>query len=467
MRSLRFRLIFNNLLPLLVVLPVVGFLLVYLLETQGIVATVARDLTRQAVLVADAASLRTEIWVDPNSAQAFLARISPRLSARVMLLDSGGRLMVSSDPADNGAIGKIVYSEKYDPIQNPEADVNIDKSSIEDVVVPVIRSDGLLYGFVRLDNPLSSIYERSLQLRQIMLWVVGLGLVLGVILGWGLANDLSKQLKTATLAVTGLATGQNLEILDESKSPREIGQLYRAFNTLVTRLKYLEESRKRLLANLVHEIGRPLGSLQSAVQALSGGAHSDKNLRVELLDGMAGELHRLDNLVGDLANLHDQLAGTLMLNREPVVVNEWLQRITETYREEALNKGLLWECKIPTGATVINLDAERLTLAVQNLISNAIRYTPPGGNICVQSEILDKNLIIEVSDSGPGIPPEEQEKIFEPFTRGSTARRFSQGMGLGLTITRDLVEAHGGTIKLVSKPGDGSTFRIEIPSTSP
>jgi signal transduction histidine kinase len=181
---------------------------------------------------------------------------------------------------------------------------------------------------------------------------------------------------------------------------------------------------------------------------------------------MAGELHRLDNLVGDLANLHDQLAGTLMLDREPVAVNEWLQRITETYREEAINKGLTWDCKIPSGSTVINLDAERLTLAVQNLISNAIRYTPPGGNICVQSEILDKNLVIEVSDSGPGIPPEEQEKIFEPFTRGSTARRFSQGMGLGLTITRDLVEAHGGTITLVSKPGNGSIFRMEIPSTS-
>jgi two-component system, OmpR family, sensor histidine kinase BaeS len=467
MRSLRFRLILNNLLPLLVVLPVVGFLLVYLLETQGIVATVARDLTRQAVLVADAASLRSEIWVDPNSAQAFLTRISPRLSARVMLLDSGGRLLVSSDPADNGTIGKILYSEKYDPVQNPEADVNIEESTLKDVVVPVIRSDGLLYGFVRLDNPLSSIYERSLQLRQIMLWVVGLGLILGVLLGWGLASDLSRQLQTATTAVTRLTTGQTLEILDDSKSPREIGQLYRAFNTLVVRLKNLEESRKRLLANLVHEIGRPLGSLQSAVQALSGGAHSDKTLRVELLDGMAGEIHRLDNLVGDLSNLHDQLAGTLMLNRGPVVINEWLQKITKTYREEALTKGLLWDCKIPSGHTEISLDAERLTLAVQNLISNAIRYTPPGGNICIQSEILDKNLVIEVSDSGPGIPPEEQEKIFEPFTRGSTARRFSQGMGLGLTITRDLVEAHGGTITLVSKPGDGSTFRIEIPATTP
>lgn len=463
MRSLRFRLILNNLLPLLLVLPVVGLLLVYLLETQGIVATVARDLTRQAVLVADAASLKTEIWVDPGSAQAFLTRVSPRLSARVMLLDTGGRLLVSSDPADSGAIGKILYSEQYDLVQNPEADVNIERSTLKDVVVPVLRSDGLLLGFVRLDNPISSIYERSLQLRQVMVWVVGIGLLLGVILGWGLANDLSKQLLAATRAVTNLATGQTLEVLDESKSPREISQLYRAFNTLVLRLKNLEENRKRLLANLVHEIGRPLGSLQSAVQALSGGAHRDQALRGDLLEGMAGELHRLDNLVGDLANLHDQLAGTLILNREPVSVSDWLQKITETYREEALTQGLLWDCVIPSNLPVLNLDADRLALAVQNLISNAIRYTPAGGKVCINSSVKNQNLIIEVSDTGPGIPADEKEKIFEPFTRGSTARRFSQGMGLGLTITRDLVEAHGGTITLESNPGDGSTFRLEIP----
>jgi two-component system, OmpR family, sensor histidine kinase BaeS len=465
MRTLRFRLILNNLLPLVLVLPVVGLLLIYLLETQGIVATVTRDLTSQAVLVADAASLRSEIWVDPNSAIAFLQRVSPRLSAQVMLLDSGGRLLVSSDPADNGIIGKIIYSEKYDPVKNPAGDVNYEQSELKDVVVPVVRSDGLLLGFVRLANPISSVYERSLQLRQVMIWVVGLGLILGVIMGWGLANDLSRQLQKATRAVTNLATGQTLEVLDESKSPQEIGELYRAFNTLVLRLKNLEENRKRLLANLVHEIGRPLGSLQSAVQALSGGAHRDQALRVDLLEGMSGELHRLDNLVGDLANLHDQLAGTLLLNREPVAVSDWLQKITGTYHEEALARGLKWECSIQPDMPVINLDADRLALAVQNLISNAIRYTPSGGSVCVKSETDGKDLVIQVSDTGPGIPPEEQGMIFEPFTRGSTARRFSQGMGLGLTITRDLVEAHGGTINLESKPGEGSTFRMMVPIT--
>jgi signal transduction histidine kinase len=296
-----------------------------------------------------------------------------------------------------------------------------------------------------------------------MIWVVGLGMLLGVFLGWGLANDLSKQLQTATRAVTNLAIGQSLELLDETKNPYEITQLYKAFNTLVLRLKNLEENRKRLLANLVHELGRPLGSLQSAVQALSGGAYRDQALRGDLLEGMAGELHRLDNLVGDLSNLHDQLSGTLILNRQVVKISDWLQKITEIYHEEALVKGLTWECEIPTGLPAFYLDSDRLTLAVQNLISNAIRYTPSGGKVCLQCEMVGGSLVIEVSDSGPGIPLDEQKKIFEPFTRGSTSRRFSQGMGLGLTITRDLVEAHGGRIRVESTPGSGSSFQIVIP----
>jgi two-component system, OmpR family, sensor histidine kinase BaeS len=466
MSSLRFRLILSNLLPLLVVLPFVGMMMVYLLETQGIVASVSRDLARQAMLVADTASLQPGIWLDPGSAQEFLTRISPRLSARVMLLDTGGRVMASSDEADQGLIGKIIYSGQYISAETAEKEALNGSGDNREVVIPAVRSDGLLLGFVRMDNPLSNIFERSTQLRQIALWVVGLGLVLGILLGWVLSRDLARQLKTATQAVTNLATGQTLIPLDEAKKPEEISQLYNAFNTLVSRLKNLEENRKRLLANLVHEIGRPLGSLQSAVQALKSGADRDKELRSELLDGMAGELHRLDHLVGELANLHNELAGTLILNRTPVDVGDWLQKITGTYREEAINKGLEWQSEISPNLPVINLDADQLTLAVQNLISNAIRYTPQGGKVEVNGGVKDDTLVIDVSDTGPGIPSEEMQKIFEPFTRGSSARRFSQGMGLGLTIARDLVEAHWGKIDVESTPGKGSRFRITLPIIS-
>ncbi|BCY19384.1 MAG: HAMP domain-containing histidine kinase [Chloroflexi bacterium] len=462
-RSLRFRLIVSNLLPLFLVLPFVGLLMIYLLETQGIVASVSRDLSRQAILVADTASVQPDIWLDKNSAEKFLQRISPRLSARVMLLDTGGRILVTSDPADEGLIGTIAYTGEYQSVEEAIKNASREAPEQREVVIPVVRNDGLLLGFVKMDNPIMDIYQRSLQLRQVTIWVIAVGLAAGILLGTLLSRDLARQLRAATQAVTNLSTGQSLNLLDESKKPDEIRQLYRAFNTLATRLKNAEDNRKRLLSNLVHEIGRPLGSLQSAVQALAGGADKDKALQAELLDGMAGELHRLDHLVGELANLHNELAGTLVLRREPLKVEEWLHRITETYRQEALEKKLTWENNIQPDMPVVDLDAEQLTLAVQNLVSNAIRYTPSGGTITLGSEISHSNLKIMVKDTGPGIPLSEQQKIFEAFSRGSTSKRFSQGMGLGLTIARDIVEAHGGRIELDSQPGAGSEFNIVIP----
>lgn len=467
LRSLRLRLILSNLLPLLIVLPFIGLLLVYLLETQGIVASVSRDLTRQAVLVADTAGLQPTIWMDQNSARAFLDRISPRLSARLMLLDSGGRVLASSDPSDQDLIGKIIFSGQYQSMNNAGEQIIDVAEEAEEVVIPVIRADGLLLGFVRMDNPLSPFFERSIQLRQVALWVIGTGLIIGVLLGYLLSRDITRQLRTATQAVTNLATGKDLALLDGSGKLDEVGRLYAAFNTLVERLKSLEENRKRLLANLVHEIGRPLGSLRSAVHALKGGADRDRDLRSELLDGMDGELGRLDNLVGDLANLHNELAGTLIINRQAVEVAAWLHKITGTYREEAIARGQEWTCELANDLPVIHLDSELLTLAVQNLISNAIRYTPKGGKVLVKSWLDGDALRIDVVDTGPGIPADELQRIFEPFARGSSARRFSQGMGLGLTIARDMVEAHGGGINVDSEPGKGSNFQIRIPIHSP
>ena len=462
-RSLRFRLILGNLIPLLLVLPFIGLLMIYLLETQGIVASVSRDLSRQAILVADTASVQPDIWVDKSTAQKFLSRISPRLSARVMLLDTGGRVLVTSNPADEGMIGTIAYSGEYQSVEEAIQKASIDAPNAEEVVIPVVRNDGLLLGFVKMDNPISDVYQRSLQLRQITIWVLGIGLILGITLGWLFSRDLTRQLNTATKAVSSLAAGKSLSLLDVSKKPAEIRDLYTAFNTLVSRLKNVEDNRKRLLANLVHEIGRPLGSLQSAVLALSSGADRDKELQAELLDGIAGELHRLDRLVGELANLHNELAGTLILKREPLEPGGWLHRITETYRQEALEKKLIWVDRIQPDLPEVDLDAEQMTLAVQNLISNAIRYTPAGGTITIRCETVLDALEIAVHDTGPGIPAEEQVKIFEAFNRGSSSRRFSQGMGLGLTIARDIVEAHGGRIDLKSQPGSGSEFCIRIP----
>ncbi len=238
----------------------------------------------------------------------------------------------------------------------------------------------------------------------------------------------------------------------------------RAFNSLAERLHSLEEARHQLLANMVHELGRPLGALQSGVEALRGGADEDPALRHELLAGMDAEIHRLRRLLDDLSRHYDQALGPLELNRHPINLNDWLTLVLAPWREAAERKGVRWVVTPPIDSLTIEIDPDRLAQAVGNLISNAIKYTPTGGTVSIGVETDPETVRIQVTDTGPGIALDEQARIFEPFYRGQTARRFPQGMGLGLTIARDLVVAHGGRLDVTSTPGQGSQFTISLPS---
>jgi two-component system, OmpR family, sensor histidine kinase BaeS len=468
MQTLRFRLLFSILLPILVIVPVVALSLNYLLQTQVIVAGIANELIRQAVLVADISSSSIEIWQDPSQAQAFVAHYGPRLTAKLMLLDPQGHLLVSSDPSDARLVGTVYAMPDLQSLlaQNTPAQVTYDHSQIADVTVPVVNSGGKLIGFVRLTNPLASIYARSEWLSQVTLYVVVGGILAGLLLGWLLARDLERPLEKTSAAVYELASGLHpLETLQE-EGPQEVRRLTHAFNVLVERLKSSEESRRRLLANLVHELGRPLGAMLSALQALRAGADQQVELRHELLEGMEGEIVTLQRLLDDLTHL-DQGFAQMELQLQPVVLSSWLPTTLQTWSEAASSKKLTWQVNLPETLPVLEIDPGRLAQALGNLVSNAIHYTPSGGQVSITARIAGDQLLIAVEDSGPGISPEEQEQIFQPFVRGKSARRFSDGMGLGLTIARDLVEAHNGQLTLQSTPGQGSCFTISLPISSP
>jgi len=177
-------------------------------------------------------------------------------------------------------------------------------------------------------------------------------------------------------------------------------------------------------------------------------------------------VQRLDRLLDDLAELHDRVLGPLELDRQPLALGQWLPPVLATWREAALQKGLSWQLAIDPALPTVSADGDRLAQAVGNLLSNAVKYTPPGGRLCVEAGSDPGWAWLRVSDSGPGIPPEEQERIFDPFYRNPHGRRFPQGMGLGLTIARDLVAAHGGRLEVASGPGQGSCFTIHLPLTS-
>jgi signal transduction histidine kinase len=277
-----------------------------------------------------------------------------------------------------------------------------------------------------------------------------------------LAANLERPLRQVTQAVSQLSEGQRSEPLVE-RGPNEVRLLVRAVNTLVERLQSLEQARRKLLANMVHELGRPLGAFYSAIQALLRGADEDVTVRRDLLAGMEQEVHRLQRLLDDLAMLHDRTLGPLELDLRVVKLSEWLAQTLGPWREAAQAKGLRWQADVPLSLPTIEIDPDRLGQALGNLLSNAIKYTPSGGRVSVGAGAEENAVWIRVSDTGPGIKAEDQARIFEPLYRAQADRRFPQGMGLGLSIAHDLVLAHGGRLEIESTVGEGSEFTVWVP----
>jgi len=471
LRSLRNRLIFSHTLPLLIIVPVLGMALIYIVETRYFLPNLTRNLEGDAQLVADITGLYPEAWSNQRLAQDLLDRLSTGHAERIVLLTPQGYLLASSDPNDINNLNQLITIpdlpelRKGQVISHHRFSQTPTGGEIIDVIAPVLDSNKQMIGVVQLTYRFATFYEEYIQLRYLMGGILLFGLFVGVSLGIILALNIERPIHQVTQAVHDLASGKRSELLPE-KGPEEIKQLQRAANHLVERLHVLEESRRKLLANLVHELGRPLGALRAAIQALMRGAKNDPKLLDELLEGIDGEAVRLQHLTEDLAELHDKMLGPLELDYQSVALAEWLQKELRPWQEAARQSQLRWIEDIPPDLPIIQADSDRLAQATGNLVSNAIKYTPAGGTITVAAGANDSDVWFRVKDTGPGIPAEERDRIFQPFYRGSHGRRFPQGMGLGLSIAHDLVTAHGGRIDLESTPGLGSQFTIWLPKRS-
>jgi signal transduction histidine kinase len=144
-------------------------------------------------------------------------------------------------------------------------------------------------------------------------------------------------------------------------------------------------------------------------------------------------------------------------------MSDWLPPLLLPWRAAAQEREQEWQAEIPSDLPSLTIDPERMAQAVGNLLSNAIKYTPKEGSIAVTAAVAGSEVLIRVCDSGSGILPAEQAMIFEPFFRSKQERRFPQGLGLGLTIARDLVQAHDGRLEVESRPAGGSCFTIHLP----
>jgi len=467
MRTLKSWFILTHILPIIIVLPVIALVLIYLLETQVLLANLSDQVEEQAALTAQIAADQPAIWQDTAQAQIFVTRLSATNRSEINLFDPSGNLIASNDPKDRAQIGLPAELPNLTSALAGQNQVqatysfNLEAEVVE-VLYPVPGPDQKIVGVVRLTRQLANVYDQFLSLRYFIFGVTVVALIAAVGLALLLALKLDRSLRQVSNAIYGVATGQEWTPLPE-KGPKEIRQVLQAFNTLIERLRDLEDTRRRLLANLVHEVGRPIGAVQAAIQAMLSGADKDTELRRELLEGMEAEVERLHPLLDNLAKLHDRVLGTLELDRQSINLNEWLPQTVRPWRESAHSKGLHWEIDLPGTLPDLVVDPDRLAQVLGNLLSNAIKYTAPGGKVSVSAGVQNNEVWITVNDTGLGLTEDEQAHIFDPFYRSNRHRRFPQGMGLGLTIAQDLVTAHGGRLVVKSQPGQGSQFTVWLP----
>ncbi|ASV67788.1 cell wall metabolism sensor histidine kinase WalK [Cytobacillus sp. FSL W7-1323] len=231
----------------------------------------------------------------------------------------------------------------------------------------------------------------------------------------------------------------------------------------ITEQEKIEEERREFVANVSHELRTPLTTMRSYLEALTDGAWQDKEIAPNFLDVTQNETERMIRLVNDLLQLSKMDSSDYQLNKEWVDFTQFYNRIIDRF-EFTKQQNVTFERRVPTTADFVEIDTDKLTQVLDNIISNAMKYSPEGGKITFSIEEQEGYLIISVADEGMGIPKENVSKIFNRFYRVDKARtRKLGGTGLGLAIAKEMVEAHGGEIWAESIEGKGTTISFSLP----
>jgi signal transduction histidine kinase len=310
-----------------------------------------------------------------------------------------------------------------------------------------------------------------------------LSLVLGVLAAivtatlvtWLVSRRLASPVAEVADAATRLADGDYDTVVPDPRLGPEFATLTAAVNQLAQRLGSSEETRRRLLADLTHELRTPLASLEATVEAISDGVLPVDQTTLDTLAEQASRLHRL---VADLESVSRAEERQLALHPRPTPLSDIAKRAADVLRPRFDNKGVTLTVNSQGHAPVVDVDTDRLVEALMNLLDNALRHTPDGGAVTVAVETTPGTPAdpsrgrLSVTDTGEGFEPAQAPLLFERFYRTDTARTNTgltggrHGSGIGLTIARAIVEAHHGEITARSSGRDhGACFTISLPIT--
>jgi signal transduction histidine kinase len=286
--------------------------------------------------------------------------------------------------------------------------------------------------------------------------------------GWIATQSALQPIRRLTVAVNRIIrTGRTDERVPVSGHDDAINELTLLFNAMLDKIEGLVAGMRGALDNVSHDLRTPLTRLRGTAE-MALAAPPDVERYREALVECVEESDRVLVMLNTLMDISEAESGAMQLQREPVRLAEIVDRAVDLYREVAEAKGVSLHVSSGAASTaddVVNGDRTRLEQVAANLIDNAVKYTPAGGRVDVQVRRDGERAVLEVRDTGVGIPPDEIPHIWERLFRGDTSRA-ERGLGLGLSFVKAIVEAHGGTVSVMSEPGRGSTFTASLPKSA-
>jgi signal transduction histidine kinase len=290
-------------------------------------------------------------------------------------------------------------------------------------------------------------------------------LVVGIALtgGWLATQSAISPIRRLTQMVRRIIrTGRtDARVPVESASGDAIDELSLLFNAMLDKIEGLVSAMRGALDNVSHDLRTPLARLRgTAEMALAGPADADRYR--DALAECVEETDRVLVMLNTLMDISEAESGTLQLQREPIDLRDVVDRAVDLYKDVAESKGVTLEARTePAAACVVQGDRTRLEQVAANLVDNAVKYTPSGGRVDVSLGRDGGRVVLRVADTGPGIPADELPRIWDRLFRGD-ASRAERGLGLGLSLVKAIVEAHGGTVAVDSEPGRGATLSVYL-----
>ncbi|MFC1948026.1 ATP-binding protein [Chloroflexota bacterium] len=382
---------------------------------------------------------------DWEGIQPVIEQWSNLYEQQIVLTDSEGRVVADSQDRLTG---------EYDP-DSPGRVISF----------PFQREGfGTLYIIPKSSSELSfeSFQLLFKSIGRYFLWGGLIAIIIALILTYFFSRRILSPVRELTQAARQLGSGDFTQRVGV-KGDSELDQLGNTFNTMADNLGQAEELRKNMVADIAHELRNPLANIKGYLEAARDGVIETNEDTIRKLDE---ETTLLTRLVDDLQELSLAEAGELKLEYEPGDIGKIIDTATQMMQTKASQKGVSLGF-IPTDdLPEIDIDVHRISQVLHNLIENAITATPSGGTVSISAQQIEDHIEVRVVDTGEGIPSDDLDNIFERLYRVDKSRaRATGGSGLGLTIAKRLVEAHGGQIKVESEQGKGSSFSFTIPIT--